>query len=170
MARLWHLFRGLQVARYIQWFNQSVKPACLARTKRYTHQIIPFTNPSWDETKFAVDASLQKLDGIGLGVSLYGEATYGTSFSKWLGTTQHKYYGVTEFHPLKALGPRELQDVLQEHEAQGAEFISFFLEPRWKGRLVFRGHSLFSLDPDNPKFGSQQLYESVRHVLQGDID
>jgi hypothetical protein len=170
MARLWHLFRAMQVARYIQWFNESLKPGCLARTKRYTHQIIPFTNPSWDETKFAVDSSLQKLDGIGLGVSLYGEATYGTSFSKWLGTTHHKYYGVTEFHPLKAMGPRELRDTLQGHEAQGAEFISFFLEPRWKGRLVFRGHSLFSLDPDNPKFGSQQLYESVRHVLQGDID
>ena len=59
LATLWHLFRAMQVARYLQWFNQSVKPDCLARTRRYTHQIIPFTNPGWDETKFAIDASLQ---------------------------------------------------------------------------------------------------------------
>jgi hypothetical protein len=165
LVTYWHALRALQVARYLQSFNQSVKPQCLAQTKRFTHQIIPFSNPGWDQTKFAIDASLAKLDGIGLGVSLYGEATYGSTFAKWLAASQHKRYGLTEFHPLKSMDARELQDVLHRHRNQGAEFVSFFLEPRWKGRLVFREHNLFSLDPDNPKFGSAQLYQSVRQLL-----
>lgn len=167
LVTYWHAFRALQVAQYLQSFDKTLDAPCMAHTPRYTHQIVPFTNPGWDETKFAIDASLGHLDGIGLGVSLYGEPTYGTSFFKWLAGTGHKQYGVTEFHPLKPLDPRELRRVLAAHEARGAQFVSFFLEPRWKGRPVVRAHNLFSLDPDNPKYGSPQLYESFRQVLQG---
>jgi hypothetical protein len=171
LVPLWHTFRARQVVTYIEKFNQEisrdVNASCLSRTRRYTHQILPFTNPGWDENKFAVDASLQKIDGISLGVSLYGEPTYGTSFSQWFGTTQHKHYGVTEFHPLKGLTAAELQNVLETHSGQGAEFISFFMEPRWKGKFTSRGHNLFSFDRDNPRFGSAQLYESMHELLSG---
>ena len=51
-------------------------------------------------------------------------------------------------------------------QAKAREFVSFFLEPRWKGRLVARSHNLFSLDPDNSNFGSVQLYDSVRQTLE----
>jgi hypothetical protein len=164
----WHAFRALQVVAYLQSFNKSLTEPCVAQTPRFTHQIVPFTNPSWDETKFAIDASLRELDGIGLGVSLYGEPTYGSSFFSWLAGSRHKHYGVTEFHPLKPLDAHELRRVLAAHEAQGAQFLSFFLEPRWNGRLVARGHNLFSLDPDNAMYGSPQLYESLREVLRAD--
>jgi hypothetical protein len=166
----WHAFRALQVANYLESFDKALQPQCLVRVKRYTHQVIPFSHPGWDETKFAVDASLGKLDGIDLGISLYGEPTYGTSFYGWLAGSQHKHYGVTEFHPLKAMGATEFDGMLEKHAAHGAEFVSFFLEPRWQGRLVPRVHNLFSLDPDNEKFGSRQLYESVRHLLQSGTD
>lgn len=165
----WHAFRALQVATYIQAFNQEVNrgplTSCLSTTPRYTHQILPFTNPGWDETKFAVDASLRGLDGIGLGVSLYGEPTFGASFSSWLATMPRQRYGVTEFHPLKALGPAELRNILEMHTARGLEFLSFFMEPRWEGKLVGRSRNLFSLDPENPEHGSNRLYESLREVL-----
>ena len=117
---------------------------------------------------FAARGVQRELDGIGLGVSLYGEPTYGSSFFSWLAGSRHRQYGVTEFHPLKPLDARELRRVLAAHEAQGAQFLSFFLEPRWNGRLVARGHNLFSLDPDNAMYGSPQLYESFREVLRGD--
>lgn len=165
LVTYWHAFRALQVVGYIQKFNQAATAPCLSATARYTHQIIPFTNPGWDETKFAIDASLQKLDGINLGVSLYGEPTYGTSFSNWLSGTRHKHYGVTEFHPLKALDPAEFQRVLDLHSRQGVDFISFFMEPRWKRVPVSHGKNLFSFDPDNDEFGSRQLYQSVQKVL-----
>jgi hypothetical protein len=51
------------------------------------------------------------------------------------------------------------------HERQGAEFVSYFVEPRWKGQLVSRGHNMFSFDADNPKYGSDKLYESARATL-----
>ena len=163
----WHAFRALQVAGYLQSFEKATELPCLVQTKRYTHQVLPFTHPGRDQTKFAVDASLAKLDGIGLGVSLYGEPTYGTSFFNWLASSQHRHYGVTEFHPLRPMDATELGNMLAKHASHGAEFVSFFLEPRWKARLVPRAHNLFSLDPDNSKFGSAQLYDSVRQVLNG---
>jgi len=166
LVTYWHAFRALQVADYLQSFNKALALPCMAQTPRYTHQIVPFSNPGWDETKFAIDASLGDLKGIEMGVSLYGEPTYGTSFFQWLAGSRHDHYGVTEFHPLKPLDARELRHVLATHEAQGARFLSFFLEPRWNGRPVTRAHNLFSLDPDNPQYGSQQLYDSFRQLLR----
>lgn len=167
LAAHWHAFRAAQVADYLQSFARSLQAPCVAKTQRYTHQILPFAHPAWDQTKFAVDASLEPLDRIGLGVSLYGEPTYGTSFHRWLEASRHRHYGVTEFHPLKAMDPTEFDGMLQQHRKHGVEFVSFFLEPRWRGALVPRSHNLFSLDPDNAKFGSRQLYESVRQLVRG---
>ena len=58
-----------------------------------------------------------------------------------------------------------VQRMLARHAAQGAEFLSFFIEPRWHGQLVPRPHNIFSLDPDNPQFGSDALYRSLQRAL-----
>lgn len=166
LVTYWHAFRALQVADYLQSFNRALSAPCMEQTPHYTHQIIPFSNPGWDETKFAIDASVRELKGIELGVSLYGEPTYGRSFFSFLAAGGHREYGVTEFHPLKPLDARELGRVLATHEAQGARFVSFFLEPRWNGRAVTRGHNLFSLDPDNARYGSAQLYRSLQQLMR----
>ena len=164
LVPLWHAFRQQQVVSYLRSFSAVVDTSCLKKAPQYTHQIIPFTNPGWDETKFAIDASLEDLGRIRLGVSLYGEAGYGQTFKQWLRTKKHRAYGVTEFHPLKEIGAAELRKVLDAHANQGAEFVSFFLEPRWKGKLIPRPHNIFSFDPANPKFGSDRLYEAVREA------
>jgi hypothetical protein len=165
MVPLWHEFRRAQVVHYLQAFNRALQPPCLAETPRYVHQIVPFTNPGWDETRFAIEGSLQPLTGIGLGVSLYGEPTYGTSFFNWLSRSQHRNYGVTEFHPLKAMSANEMRQVLNRHELHGARFLSFFMEPRWQGRKASKHTNLFSFDPENKEYGSDRLYQSVRGVL-----
>ncbi|WP_326534112.1 hypothetical protein [Pseudorhodoferax sp.] len=165
LVPLWHAFRGDQVVRYLQHFDAQVARSCLAGTPRYTHQIVPFANPGWDANKFAIDASLQPATGMRLGVSLYGEATDGTSFFEWHARHGGRPYGVTEFHPLRALPPAAMQALLARHAAQGAQFLSFFLEPRWNDALVERDHNIFSFDPDNPRFGSDQLYRSTRQAL-----
>jgi hypothetical protein len=162
LVPLWHAFRGEQVADYLEYFAKVVNATCLRDTQLYTHQIIPFSNPGWDANKYAIDASLQQLPGIRLGVSLYGEPTYGNSFIEWLRSTPHKAYGITEFHPLKAMSPGDFQAMLDRHAAHGASFISFFLEPRWQGQLVSREHNIFSFDPENREFGSSALYEDAR--------
>ena len=165
LVPLWHSFRGQQVVDYLQFFQGVVKQSCLAGTPHYTHQIIPFTNPSWDENKFAIQVSLRALPGMRLGVSLYGDATYGTAFSQWYASTGHPGYGVTEFHPLKAMNAPALQHTLNQHAARGAQFLSFFLEPHWQGQLVARDANMFSLSPENAPFGSAQLYQSAQRLL-----
>ena len=165
LVPLWHAFRQRQVVDYLKFFDAAVSRSCLSDTPHYTHQIIPFTNPSWDANKYAIEASLQPMANIRLGVSLYGDASYGNTFSRWYAKTAHRGYGVTEFHPLKPMDAPSLRRVLDRHAAQGARFLSFFLEPRWHGDIVARDHNLFSLDPDNAQFGSAQLYRALQQVL-----
>lgn len=165
LVPLWHTYRGRQVVDYLKFFDAVVNQSCLANTPHYTHQIIPFTNPGWDANKYAIQASLQPMGAIRLGVSLYGDATYGSTFPQWYAHTGHRGYGVTEFHPLKAMDATLMQRTLARHAARGAEFLSFFLEPRWKGELVSRGHNLFSLDPDNAEFGSDRLYHAMQKTV-----
>lgn len=165
LVPLWHAFRQKQVVDYLKFFDGVVNQSCLAGTPHYTHQIIPFTNPSWDANKYAIQASLQPMGDIRLGVSLYGDATYGSTFSQWYAKTAHRGYGVTEFHPLKAMDAPAVQRMLGQHATQGAEFVSFFLEPRWQGKVVERDHNIFSLDPSNGQFGSDELYKSVQKTI-----
>lgn len=164
LVPLWHTFREQQVVDYLKFFDGVVNQSCLADTPHYTHQIIPFTNPSWDANKYAIQASLQPIGNIRLGVSLYGDAAYGGTFPRWYAKTAHRGYGVTEFHPLKAMNTTAVQRMLSQHAAKGAEFLSFFLEPRWDGKLVARNHNLFSFDPDNKQFGSDSLYKSMQRL------
>lgn len=168
LVQLWHDFRGQQVVHYLRFFDRVVSQSCLAPTRRYTHQIIPFTNPSWDENKFTIGPSLriQDMGDIRLGVSLYGEASYGVSFARWYAATGHRSYGVTEFHPLKEMTAEELGRTLALHASRGADFLSFFAEPYWQGDIVARGHNLFSFDPGNRQFGSDKLYGSMQEHLK----
>ena len=57
-----------------------------------------------------------------------------------------------------------MQQVLAQHAAQGAQFVSFFMEPRWQGALVPRPHNPFSFDPDNTNYESDALYRSIDWV------
>ncbi len=167
LVPLWHAFRNDQVVRYLDRFDRRVADSCLWDTPRYVHQILPFTNPGWDANKFAVDASLHAAGGIQLGVSLYGEAARGEGLFPLLAQWQKTRYGVTEFHPLKAVPAAQLQDVLQRHRAHGAQFVSFFLEPYAGSESIENPQNLFSFDPSNPKFGSDRLFESVQALMNG---
>ena len=143
----------------------------------YTHQIVPFANPGWDASRFAIDDSLGDSTGMRLGISLYGRAAYGPEIIDWLRSRRSKVaglgahggsraYGVTEFHPLKAMSAHELNQVLTRHRAEGAQFISFFMEPRVKGKLFEPGINLFSFDPQNTAYGSDSLYEAMANILR----
>lgn len=165
LVPLWHRFRGQQVVDYLRFFQGVVADSCLASTPHYTHQIIPFTNPGWDAQKFAIQASLQPSEKLRLGVSLYGNAAYGSGFGRWYARTGQRSYGVTELHPLKAMDAPAVGQMLNQHAARGAAFLSFFLEPRWQGNLLARNHNMFSFDPDNAQFGSAALYPAVQKNL-----
>ena len=165
LVPLWHAYRNAQVADYLQHFGRIVRQSCLADRPLYTHQLIPFSNPSWDAQKYAVDTSLQPMKGLHLGISLYGESSYGESFMRWLQGTRHPGYGVTEFHPLKAMSPHELAQTFERHRLRGARFVSMFLDARVDGKPSSSALNIFSLDPDNARFGSATLYESLKSVL-----
>jgi hypothetical protein len=179
LANLWHRFRAEQVTAYLKHMADHVRRSCVPKDAVYTHQIIPFTNPGWDATRFAVDDALSWTTGMRLGVSLYGEPTYGSSFRNWMQRQNEdrrrlpeqlnpvlRPYGVTEFHPLKAMGAEELDRALWAHRRSGADFVSFFAELRNPGGRVVQGEHTFGLDPDNPKFGSDELYRSFAALLR----
>ena len=165
LAREWQAFREAQVVNYLQYFNKFVGQSCLSGTPRYTHQIVPQFNPGWDSGKYAADASLQPMKDLRTGVSLYGEASYGSSFSNWFKQSPRESYGVTEFHPLQAMTSRELGQLFTQHRDNGARFLSFFLETRWQDQRVSSTPNPFAFDPDNHQHASDQLYGSVKVLL-----
>jgi len=81
LAALWQDFRRQQVVDYLKHLARPLETACLSTVPRYVHQLLAFPNPSWDESKHAIERSLEPDSGFELGVSLYGEAGYGRSFS-----------------------------------------------------------------------------------------
>jgi hypothetical protein len=169
LVPLWHEFRGQQVAGYLQHVGAQLQGTCLADVPAHVHQIAPFANPSWDATKQAVDASLRPLVGLKLGISLYGEATYGRSFFDWHDRRPgERDYGITEFHPLRAMDADELDRTFERHRAHGANFASFFIDgyPR---RAVTQMNSVFvytTFSPDVPAFGSDRLFAAVQQLLR----
>lgn len=166
LSVLWHNFRSQQITKYLHYIDSQLTNNCLADVPRYTHQIVPFFNPSWDATRFSIEDSLRPQSEIRLGVSLYGEAAYGESFHSWLDRHGVQRYGITEFHPLKPMSTDELRVILEKHADKGAQFLSFFLEPEWEGQRLPRGHNIFSFDPLNKQFGSDVLYRSTQKTLE----
>lgn len=167
LAPYWLAYRRNQVADYLQFFDRMVQGPCLEDTPRYTHQLLPDASPGWDANKFAVVNSLRTQGRLRLGVDLHGNASYDPDRAKWLGTAGQHEYGITEFIPLRAMDAAELKSVLRRHAMRGARYVSFYLEPREEGQTPSRAPYAFSLDPQNPQFGSAPLYEAMRQVLGG---
>jgi hypothetical protein len=165
LVSLWHEFRGEQVVNYLAYFDAHIRRSCLRDTATYTHQILPFINPGWDRHRFAVERSLQPFGQVRNGISLYGDATYGRNFGEWFKTSGLAAYGVTEFHPLKPMSPDEVHAMFESHRLRGADFISFFLQPR--GLTPGLGLEIyqFSFDPDMPTHSSDVMYHATKAVI-----
>ena len=166
LVPLWHDFRKSQVTHYLDHFSKIARSKCIKPELIYSHQILPFVNPGWDENKFSVGPDLGVPSTLRLGVSLYGESSYGTSFFEWFAGSKRDAYGVTEFHPLRAMDAPTLKGVLDHHFQKNAQFLSFFtdsvgLDENSKGSL-----NIFSITPQNQNAGSNVLYESVREILK----
>lgn len=166
LAVVWHDFRRQQVTKYLEHFAKIAQSKCIDSDRVYSHQILPFVNPGWDETKFGVGRDLAVPANMALGVSLYGEASYGTSFFDWINESNRRAYGITEFHPLKAMSPAELAFVFDRHYQRNASFLSFFVESVGLSEDPESKPNIFSFDKHNKNAGSDTLYESVKNILQ----
>ena len=166
LVPLWHDFRKTQIADYLNHFGNIAKGKCLAPELIYSHQILPFVNPGWDENKFSVGFDLGVPASVRLGVSLYGEASYGTSFFDWFAGTGRHAYGITEFHPLKAMDAPTLNRVLEQHHQNNARFLSFFVDSAGLDENSKDSLNVFSFTPHNQNAGSNVLYQSIREVLK----
>lgn len=166
LVPLLHDFRNTQITHYLNHFGNIAKSKCIKPELIYSHQILPFVNPGWDENKFAVGRDLGVPRSMSLGVSLYGEASYGTSFFDWFSASRRDGYGVTEFHPLKPMDPPTLTRVLNQHYQKNARFLSFFVDSAGLDENSKDSLNIFSLTPHNQNAGSNVLYESVREILK----
>ena len=168
LVPLWHAYRNQQVVDYLAHFDRLLDGTCLAAVPRRTQQIYPAEQAGWDASRFASDASLRPFGGVRLGINLYGEAGYDDSFFDWLARSRQPGYGVTEFHPLRAMDAAELRRLLERHRRHGAESFSFFLHPPpAAGARAEPLANPFALDPHNPRHGSDALYRALQQVLRG---
>ncbi|MFE8643472.1 hypothetical protein ACFX58_00125 [Sphingomonas sp. NCPPB 2930] len=165
LAVQWNAFRAQQVRDYLAHFRSVAARSCMPADRIYSHQILPFVNPGWDASKFAVEQDLDVPPALGLGVSLYGEASYGRSFFDWFGSTGRTAYGVTEFHPLRPMDADALGAVLQRHAAHGARFLSFFAESDGSGPWREGVHNIMSFDAGNPHHGAARLRAAVQGLM-----
>ena len=163
---LWHDFRKSQVSDYLRHFRDIADGKCINSKLIYSHQILPFVNPGWDENKYAVGRDLAVPQDMQLGISLYGEASYGTSFFDWFKGTQRTAYGITEFHPLKAMDTQQLNSVLDQHFQNNAQFLSFFIEGAGLDEDPARKPYLFAFDLRNKNSGSDVLFSSMRDIFK----
>ena len=170
LVPLWHAFRGEQVVRYLRHAQRQVAQTCLAQKPVYVHQLYPYGNPSWDASRYAVLRSLQAHSAWNLGISLYGETSYGFELGQRLMQWRQTQYGITEFHPLRAVSGDEMGRIFALHRAQGARFLSFFLEAKPEGSVPQRMHNEFSFDADNRIKHGANLYDAVRQVMTGRVD
>jgi hypothetical protein len=175
LAAMWRDFREQQVVNYLQFMAQPLRHSCLSDTPRYIHQLFPYPNPSWDAAKFAVSQSLTQKSDLRLGISLYGESSYGQSFFDWKhrvwppGKAPHpKIYGITEFHPLRGMEPVELRNVFDRHRQEGAQFLSFFLEGRGPVNRPYniQEPTIPLVGEANTQNGSNQIYRSIQNIMQ----
>jgi len=150
------------VVNYLEHFDQVLGQSCLADVPRSTQQIYPAQQAGWDESRFASAQSLLPFGHMGLGINLYGEATYDESFFDWLARSRQPGYNVTEFHPLRAMNADELRQTLERHRTHGARRLSFFLHSPDAGSPM---DNPFALDPANPAYGSDALYRAMQQVL-----
>lgn len=168
LAPLWHAWRNQQVVHYLSHFDRLLAQSCLASVPRRTQQIYPAESAGWDASRFASEQSLRPFGQVSLGINLYGEATYDDSFFAWLARSGQRSYAVTEFHPMRAMSAADLRHVLLRHKAHGARSVSFFLHP-WQpshGPAPGAPPNPFALDPANPAFGSDTLYQSMQNLLR----
>ena len=172
---MWRDFREQQVVNYLQFMAQPLRHSCLSDTPRYIHQLFPYPNPSWDAAKFAVSQSLTLKSDLRLGISLYGESSYGQSFFDWKHrvwppskASHPKIYGITEFHPLRGMEPVELQNVFDRHRQEGAQFLSFFLEGRGPVNRPYniQAPTIPLVGEANTQIGSNQIYRSIQNIMQ----
>lgn len=168
LARLWLEYRRTQVMAYLSQFARQAQAAgaCLKPDRFYSHQILPFANPGWDPSKYAVGEDLAVPADVQLGISLYGEASYGSSFFEWFARTRRQAYGVTEFHPMRAMDPAELRTLLERHQAHHARFVSFFMESEGLAEDPGSKPNPHSFNVLNKDFGSDVLYRSVQQVMR----
>ncbi len=163
LVPLWHAYRARQVVAYLEHFDALLDRSCLGHVPHRTQQIAPAEGAGWDASRFAAGEALLPFGDVQLGINLYGEASYDQAFFDWLARSRQGGYSVTEFHPLRAMDPAELRQVLERHRTHGARTLSFFLHPPdADGRVA----NPFALDPANPRYGSDRLYQSMREVLR----
>ena len=86
-------------------------------------------------------------------------------FLDWLATTEHRHYGITEFHPLRGMSAGELRAVLDAHRQRGARFVSFFLDARPASMRTESQLNVFGIQPGNRQFGSERIYEAFRTLV-----
>lgn len=165
LARDWNRYRNYQVQQFLAAFHQVAVRSGLPTDKLYSHQIVPRVNSSWNHQLFAADGTIGGYTPWKQGLNMYGGSTDSDWVRSYLAKEGITDYGVPEFHPQQWKTAGVHLAALQSHYRGGARFVSpyyFSLIPeRFKGN-VEHGVNRMELRLDNPKDGSNQLYQAIQ--------
>lgn len=162
LARAWSEFRSEQVTNaYRQWFDRAVAGG-LPKDKLYSHQIAVATVGSWNPLLTASDASLTGPQPYKKGINVYGGAIDVALLRRhYIGPQEP--FAVPEFHTQAWKNPKAPARVLHELRTGGATFVSPYFMTLFPDqfRREVNPHDKFRIDPGNPDYGSQHLYQAI---------
>ncbi|PVY90402.1 hypothetical protein C8C95_1231 [Acidovorax sp. 99] len=164
LARDWNYYRESQVYDFLRNFHQWALKAGLPADKLYSHQIVPNVNASWNPQLFAAGQTLKGSAPWKQGLNMYGGATNSAWLRDFMARNKITDYGVPEFNPQQWKRNGVHLAAMQSHYDAGARFISPYyfsvIPDRFKGGAE-HGVNRMELRPDNPKDGSDRLYQAI---------
>jgi hypothetical protein len=162
LAKDWYSFRSSMVTRaYDSWFDRAVASG-LPAEKMFSHQIAVATVGGWNPVLFASDESIRGQHRYKKGINVYGgSASMALLRRHYL--VEDEPFGVPEFHSQAWKDPTAPMRILKEFKAGGAVFVTpyFVSMAPDKFRAKYNAHDKFRIAPDNPDYGSNQLYKAI---------
>ena len=165
LADLWLQFRNLVVRQYIEEFASIAGKSCIPTSKVFTHQISPVLYGGWNSDILAVESSLMPSERYTPGTTLYGGAASGDAFLAMKQRVGWSTYGVTEMHPVTPMADGDYAAMFDLHRRAGAAFVAPYYMEVPTGHP--RGGDLerFRIAPDNPRYGSDLFYHSIKVAM-----
>jgi len=167
LAKAWYEFRSYQVTQaYTHWFKTAVSSG-MPEDKLYSHQIATAVVGTWNPLLTASDDSLSGKQPYQKGINLYaGALNMQLLRNHYL--SDGEPFAVPEFHTQAWKNPQAPAQVLATFRDAGARFMSPYFISLFPATLRHKNnpHDKFRIAPDNPKYGSDQLYRAMAQMAR----
>ncbi len=164
VARLWMQFRASRIASYVEAMAVPFREAGFTKDQLYSYQLTPWLNGNWNPHLFGIGKEFFSSTTMRPGITMYGGNMHNPHIFQLI--AGHSGYGIPEIHPQSAFSADYLRRMWREHYCQGATFISPYFMKLRGGKKAPSDHDKMVISPDNPVWGSDTFYHSIRELLR----